>query len=345
MKKNKWLTPVVFLVLVALTIYTVSQQSKTFSAADFFEYMQDLKPWGMPAAVACMLGFIAFEGLAMLVILRALGYKRRLHRGIAYSAADIYFSAITPSATGGQPAEGLMMLGDGIPAGVTTVALLLNLTFYTAVFFVIALAGRLCYSGVWGAFGVPSHLMIAVGMALHVALLAGFSLLVFHDKVFLKIIDFFLMIGQKLHLVKDAESRRNKMLEIEEDYRASSGAISAHKKAMAFAFLLNLLQRLCNVAVPVVLYAASGGEIGKLGKVFAVQTLVVLGATSLPMPGGVGVTDYLFMDGYSTLMADPVNLELLSRTVSFYSCVMLCGVMLLVISIARRLARRKGNKA
>ena len=62
MKKNRWLTPVVFLLLVALTVFAVSQQSKTFSAADFFEYMQDLKQWGMPAAIACMLGFILFEG-------------------------------------------------------------------------------------------------------------------------------------------------------------------------------------------------------------------------------------------------------------------------------------------
>ena len=343
MKKNRWLTPVVFLLLVALTVFAVSQQSKTFSAAEFFGYMQELKPWGMPAAIACMLGFILFEGLALLIICRALGYSKRLHHGIAYSAADIYFSAITPSATGGQPASGLMMVGDGIPTGVTTVALLLNLTFYTSAIFLIAIAGCLLYPDVWSTFGVPSHIMIIIGISLQVALLGGFILLVFYDKVFLRIIDFFLMLGQRLHLVKDAESRHNKMLEIEEDYRASAGAISSHKRAMAIALLFNVLQRVCNVAVPVVLYGASGGKSASLRKVFGIQTMVALGASSLPMPGGVGVTDYLFMDGYSSLLKDPVNLELLSRTVSFYSCVLLCAIMLLVITIVRKVHKTGGR--
>ena len=53
-----------------------------------------------------------------------------LVRGVLYSAADIYFSAITPSATGGQPASALLMVGDGIPTAVTTVVLLLNLAMY-----------------------------------------------------------------------------------------------------------------------------------------------------------------------------------------------------------------------
>ena len=113
---------------------------------------------------------------------------------------------------------------------------------------------------------------------------------------------------------------------------------------MAIAFLFNVLQRVCNVTVPVVLYGASGGKSASLRKVFGIQTMVALGASSLPMPGGVGVTDYLFMDGYSSLLDDPVNLELLSRTVSFYSCVLLCAVMLLVITVVRKVCKTGGRR-
>jgi len=343
MKKHKWVAPVSFVLLAAVTVFVVSQQSKTFTAEGFLDYVVSVRAWGLAAAVACMLCYILFEGLGLLTICRALGYRQSWRRGVLYSAADIYFSAITPSATGGQPASALFMIGDGIPAAATTVVLMLNLVFYTLSIFVVMLLGLLLYPGAFGLFSMPAHMLIAVGMFFQAALVAGLMLLIFNQKIFLRIVDFFLHVAQRLHLVKTAEKRREKLLEMEADYRASAGVIHRHKRAMAQAFLYNVLQRLSIVLVPVVLYAASGYAPRNLGRVFAVQSWVIMGSNSMPMPGAVGVADYLFLDGYGPLVADPVNLELLSRTVSFYSCVLVCAVILLISFILQK-AARKGSK-
>ena len=74
-------------------------------------------------------------------ICRALGYRRSVGQGVLYSAADIYFSAITPSATGGQPASAVLMMRSGIPAAPTAVALLINLVLYTLSILLMAAAG------------------------------------------------------------------------------------------------------------------------------------------------------------------------------------------------------------
>lgn len=330
MKKHKWIAPVAFVLLVVLTVFVVSQQSKTFTAEGFLDFVASVKPWGLAAAVACMLAYILFEGLGLLTICGALGYKRGWQRGVVYSAADIYFSSITPSATGGQPASALFMIGDGIPTAVTTVVLLLNLLYYTLSIFVITLISLILYPQAFGVFGVPGHMLMILGICFQSALVAGLTLLIFNQKIFLRIVDFFLHIAQKLHLVKTAEKRREKLLEMEEDYRASAGVVHMHKRAMARAFLFNVLQRICIVLVPVVIYAASGYPTRNLGKVFAIQSWVVMGSNAVPLPGAVGVADYLFLDGYGALMADPVNMELLSRTISFYSCVLICAVVLLI---------------
>lgn len=340
MSKHKWLAPVAFALLAALTVFVVSRQSASFSAEGFLDYVAAVKPWGLIAAVGCMLAFILFEGLGLLMICRALGYRRGVRRGVLYSAADIYFSAITPSASGGQPASALMMIRDGIPAAVTTVALLMNLVLYTLSIFVIVLLGLPFSPHAYSDFGVPSHMLIITGIILQVLLLGGIMLLILHEKVFLRIFDFFLHLGQRLRLVKNAESRRSKLLEIEKDYRASAGVLHRHIPALLAAFGYNLLQRLAIVMVPVLLYVASGHPARDMGRVFALQSWVVMGSNSIPMPGAVGVADYLFLDGYGTLMPDPVNLELLSRTISFYSCVLVCAAVLL-FSLALRKCLRK----
>ena len=340
MKRHKWLAPVAFLLLVVITVFVVSQQSKTFTAEGFLEYVGSVKPWGLVLAAGCMLGYILCEGLALLVICRALGYPRRWNRGVLYSAADIYFSAITPSATGGQPASALLMVGDGIPAAVTTVVLLLNLVYYTLSILLVILVGRVLYPGAFGLFSTPAHMLMIFGCLTQAVFIVGLLLLIFNQKIFLKMVDLFLRLGQKLHLVKTAEKRREKLLEMEADYRASAGVVHQHIRAMAGAALLNFLQRAFIVSVPVVLYVASGYPVRDVGRVFAIQSWVIVGSNAVPLPGAVGVADYLFLDGYSTLLADPVNLELLSRTISFYSCVLICALVLLIAFVRNRFSRK-----
>ena len=76
------------------------------------------------------------------------------------------------------------------------------------------------------------------------------------------------------------------------------------------------------------------------------QIMVVLGSNCVPIPGAMGVADYLMLDAFSQIIDDAsavVNLELLSRTVSFYFCVLLCGASLIVRIISDKI-KAKRNK-
>ena len=61
--------------------------------------------------------------------------------------------------------------------------------------------------------------------------------------------------------------------------------------------------------------------------------MVVLGSNYIPIPGAMGVADGLMLDVFAELFGDGVlatNLELLTRSISFYLCVILCGISFLV---------------
>ena len=144
MKNNKkqiiW--SLIFIALIVLTVWVIVKQNESFSIEGFINYVSAAKWQWIALAFLCMVGFIVFEGLAVLQLCKAFGYKEKVKRGIVYSAVDIYFSAITPSATGGQPASAMCMMQDGIPGAVTTIVLLLNLTLYTIAIIVI---GAVCF--------------------------------------------------------------------------------------------------------------------------------------------------------------------------------------------------------
>ena len=129
--RKQWLFMLLFAAIALLSIWAVAMQSKEFSLADFGEYIQQASaPW-LIVAVLSMLGFILFEAFALRVLCRAQGEKRTLWQSYIYATSDIYFSAITPSATGGQPASAYFMIKDGMNGMLSTAILIANLCMYT----------------------------------------------------------------------------------------------------------------------------------------------------------------------------------------------------------------------
>ena len=128
--KNKIICFFVTLLLAIVTIYAVFKGSG-ISFDELMQSIRDASGVGIALAAVCMLGFIYFEGEAVRVIVNHMGYPAKRSHGFVYSAADVYFSAITPSASGGQPASAFFMMKDGIPGTAVMAALLLNLVMYT----------------------------------------------------------------------------------------------------------------------------------------------------------------------------------------------------------------------
>ena len=112
------------------------------------------------------------------------------------------------------------------------------------------------------------------------------------------------------------------------------------------ALLWNLLQRALQLAVPMCIYLALGGQLRHAGVLFASQCLVVMGYAPVPIPGAMGVADYLMVDAFSTLgfilVEDAIRLEMLSRGLMFYLCVAASGLFTLLGDSLRR-KREIGN--
>ena len=101
--------------------------------------------------------------------------------------------------------------------------------------------------------------------------------------------------------------------------------IFGKKKMLAKAYGLNLLQRFSQLLVTLAAFSAIGGSKSLFPKLFAIQVYVVLGSNSIPVPGAMGVADYLMINGYLELMnkEQAYQLEIISRGLSFYACMIL----------------------
>lgn len=346
--KRKWLWTVVTIVLAVLTFWAVMAQNGNISAAEVWASLLQADQRWIFVAFLGAIGFIWFEGYAVILMLDHIGYKRSKRRGFLYGAADVYFSAITPSASGGQPAQAFLMANDGVPMSMVTAVLLMNLIMYTVAVLVCALVFIPMHWQMFLEFSIAGRLLILVGSLTLISLAIFFYLLLRRPKLLFSIVGKVLGLLKKLHLVKRVEDKMEKLKKAEEEYHGAVILMSGSWKMITAVFLCNVGQRLSQLMVTVAVYMGLGGIASKIPALLGVQCLVVLGSNSMPVPGGMGVTDYLMLTGYTSLFGKDmaVHLEMLSRGFSFYVCIFVSALtVFLGYSIINWSEKRKERKA
>lgn len=328
------------LISVTVVILFLSNRELDFlSIGDFFKHS---KPWYLVAAFACMLGFIFFEALSLHIICRSFGHKCKVTSSLVYSASDIYYSAITPSAAGGQPASAYYMVQDGMSAGSATFALILNLIGYTAAIIILGAVAFIVNSAMFVQLEAFAKILIIIGVAIQLILLGFFIACMFCSGAMLRMGNGIISLFCKLHIVKDKEKWRGKWSGAIEKYRGSLGILKKHKLLFVVVIALNILQKASQVLITCFVCKAVVDDVPFLD-IFIMQIYVTLGYNSIPLPGGVGAFEYIYLQVF-TLRFDKAFLivaMMVTRAISYYISLILSGAITLTYHFL--IMKRKKN--
>lgn len=347
--KRKW--SLITLLIAVACILTIAASCKSFDFKTLLMDIKNAKVIYLMFAFLGMLCFIVFEGLALNCIVNGIlnetkhsifrKHKKNLDKqnGILYAASDIYFSAITPSASGGQPASFLFMVKDGIPGSVATVVLLVNLVLYTIALMVIGLVCVILRPGLFFYLPLFAKILIVIGYLVLVGMTVLFQLLLWKSEILHRFFELCLKILSRFHLLRNETKKRNRLKKLMDEYRICAEAIKNKYGMLIKGFLFNLLQRLSQISVSLFCFLAIGGSASKVIDLFAVQGLATIGSNSVPIPGGMGAVDYLLIQGLDTIeeVTEAANLELMSRGISFYLCTVLCGAIVFITYTVKKM--------
>jgi len=328
-KKQIW--NILFLVvLVGITLAILFTSNRELNFKNIGDFILRSNPWLLILAFLCMLAGIVCEGLSIRVIARKLGYKCKVISSMAYSSADIYYSALTPSASGGQPASAYYMVKDGIDAGGTTFILLFNLIAYTLAIFVVGALAFILRPGMFSQFEFFVKFLIIAGIIIQGALLGFFVACMFCHKAVLKVGNGLISLLARMKLVKKIEKWQGKLAEAVEKYRAGFEEIKKHKSVFFQALLLNVAQRVTKLFIDCFVCMAAGCGLSFV-ELVAMQAFVTLGYNSVPLPGGVGAYEYLYLRIYGLGLESAFILSavMVSRVISYYLSIVVSGIFTL----------------
>lgn len=289
-----------------------------------------------------MLAFVGCEALCSRLILARLGHHVPYRRCLGYSFAGFYFSSITPSATGGQPAQVYYMSRDGIPAAHGALNMMLIAVCYQVTVIGCALAVLVFRSDLLANLGTGLGALLLFGGGVNLALTAGMLGLMFAPNAVRRLMEGVLNLGVRLRLVKDPSSAQERLERQVEEYRRGAECLRRNLSLLPALAGLTILQLTALFSVPYMVYLAFGLSGYGPMDVICTQALVTLAVSSLPLPGAVGASEGGFVAAMALFFGSGLVTPavLVSRGISFYAFLLVSGGITLCLHLR---ARRKDS--
>jgi uncharacterized protein (TIRG00374 family) len=342
-RKKSVLSGSVLLALTGLTIYLLLRGQ---SISQLGEILGRLRPGWLVVGLLLMLAFVGCEALCSRLILARLGHRVSYPQCLGYSFTGFYFSSITPSATGGQPAQVYYMSRDGVPPAHGALNMMLIAVCYQVVIVLSAAAAALLRPGILEKMGGGMGLLLIYGGAVNLALTAGMLCLMFLPGAARKLSGWVLNWLARLRLVRRPELAREKLERQLEEYRAGAQCMKENPGLVLCLLGVTFVQLTAQFAVPFAVYRAFGLTGYGPGEIIAAQTLVTLAVASLPLPGAVGAAEGGFVRTMAIFFGVGLVTPavLVSRGISFYTFLLVSGGVTLLVHLRSRRRVRPVNR-
>lgn len=310
-----------FLMMAALMTVTGGVLLRGQPVSLLWESMRRLKPQFLLAGLSLMLGYVGCEALCTYQILGRLGHKVPYRHCLGYSFVGFYVSSITPSATGGQPAQIYYMSRDRIPAAHGALNMMLIASCYQTATLIWGGAVWFFFPAVHEQMGGGLGLLLLYGAGMMILLTVGMMMAMFLPGPARRICGGVLALLAKIRILRNSDSAREKLEHQLSEYARGADCVKRNPGLVLRVLALCLVQLGLLFSVPWMVYLAFGREGHGWIQVAGVQALLTLAVCNLPLPGAVGAAEGGFLSAFiSVFGAELVTPAMLvSRGISFYA--------------------------
>lgn len=323
----------IVVILIGIMVLTLSNSTDELNFSNIKDYLIECNYGYLFLAFLCWIGFILFEALSLKIILKSFGSKVKYRSAIAYSTADTYYSGITPSASGGQPASAYYMVKDGVSGGIAGFSLIFNLVGYTTAILIIGTLALLIGYNTFIELDLFVKILIMIGYASQMILLGFFLVCMCQYKWVIMIGHTIINVLHKFRIIRKKEKWLNRLDGIVDKYRSCYKIFLERRRKMIPVVLCNTAQRASQILITV--FVCKSAFDCNMGEIFLLQAFIILGYNSLPLPGGIGAFEYLYMKIFKLYMLEStvVITMMVSRGISFYFSIFASGAYTIVYHI------------
>ncbi len=258
-----------------------------------FYTITHLTPGFLAAGVVITIIYFFFEGGIIRLLMHSQNIPMTLGSSMKIGLIGIYYSYITPSSTGGQPMQAAYLRRDNVPVGLSTAVLIMKFFCFQCAFVFCSIISLLFLHGKIARENPGILPFIYVGMAIN-----GGSILFFGSMFFQPVLGAICRFAKwlagrfpKLAARFHAEEAIDKF---EADFDSYTDDFKEKKNSVIWGILLSIPQFILQMSVLYFVFRSFGySQVGYL-EILAIQSLLQLSVSFMPMPGASGAQEIGF---------------------------------------------------
>ncbi|BES72717.1 YbhN family protein [Marinobacter nanhaiticus D15-8W] len=332
-----------FLLFTGAGTWTIYTQ---FAGRNFHFDDRLLNPWFLVAAVVLLLVYYAADGLRLHYTLRALGHCLPFRHIFRLVFINIFFSNVTPMATGGGVAQIWYLRRHGVRLGTATAATTIRTVLAIAFIFTVTPACLLWLDALQGMAILDR---IAGLLALFIVLYLGFfAVVLLRTRWLILILTRLFSTLRRFHLISARRHKRwqfHMMREMTRFSRSFSIYVHGPRRFVLLSVLFTFVFLVSLFSFPALIMVTLGYEVDyltTLGLLF-VTTFVMYFA---PTPGASGISEGVFGTFFRGLLT-PGHLVLVTLAWRFLTIYlgMIIGLILMQVELSSgRRRTRTGSR-
>lgn len=313
---------ILILFLVSLFAYLC------FSDNGLFELLAKLKGFNkiwLSAAFLCHLFNIAIDIYLVYKFTANMDARYTLKKAVRSAMIGQFFSAITPSASGGQPMQVYAMSKQGVDSGVATSALVQKFLGYQTALTLYSMLAILIRFDYFNSLNKIVWTLALTGFTMQALVIAAVLFFSFNPKFTFRIISILFHLLNKMHMIKNVDDKIENIKQKLISFHRGNKELYRGKKMFFLTYALTALQLTSIFLVPYCIYRAFHLEGASVMNMIFAQSFVTMTSSLAPIPGASGATE-----GASSIFFIPFFDETtiksaiaLSRFISYYFTILI----------------------
>lgn len=280
-------------------------------------------------AIACQLGNMFIDSVMTYLYVRREYRSFNLLDGIKCSCIGSFFSAITPSSTGGQPMQVLFLSKKKVDPGYSTSCMLQKFLVFqiTSTFFsIFSLIFR--FEFFIDVIDTPIlWLFVIAGFFSQVVVTSGFVIVSFNKRLSAWVIKTADKLLKKLKFIKEPEKYIKQLDEQVVLFHEGNKKLLHQPKLLVISYVCIFIQVFLIMFVPYCIYRGFSMDSASPVDMVCSQAFVSLASAMIPLPGATGAAELSFSVFYNMFFGIAIlkSALLMWRVITYYGVILICA--------------------
>lgn len=329
MKKKKSLFSIIYIGLTIVVIAAILIFGT--SLKDIGDALKNFRIWWVVACIGALLLYWLTDAL-LLHDITAYMYKREsLLQSIKVGIIGLYYSALTPSSTGGQPMQVVYMRRNKIPVGTSTCIVCIKFVVYELSLCTIYIIGMIIRGSDYYHNNNEAFWLALLGFAINLAAVFFIILTIVNKKLVLKVGSWVIRVCSRIKIIKKKEQTLENFERTIDDYHTAASYISRYKLRALGSYLISFVNLSFLFVIPYLIYLSFGYTQYSIFDIFIMESFLFLAVSFFPLPGAAGASEGGFMLFFGPFFGAATLVGMLIWRFLTYYLMLIVGSLLVVL--------------